>query len=62
MEMVKKKKATGVAKQLFRLIWGQWMKNQGLSYSVIGRKQLASYFSYDFQILKVKCLFFTEEK
>lgn len=37
------------------------VNEKGWFYRVIGRKQLASYFSSDFQTLKVKGLLFTEE-
>lgn len=56
---MKKDKAAGIAKQLLILVLGEWMKRKADS-PVIGGKQLASYFSYDFQILKVKGLPFTE--
>lgn len=42
------------------VFWGSEWKRKD-DFPVIDRKQLASYFSYDFQILKVKGLLFTEE-
>lgn len=45
---MEKDKVAGIAKQLLILLLGEWMKKDDLP--VIDGKQLASCFSYDFQM------------